>query len=252
MRTLVVSTAVLALTASAFGAAHHGKSAPHFTYEGADGPEHWGDLDPSFQTCKLGHVQSPIDIPAATLKAEHLDPIVFDYKSSPLDVVDNGHTIMATYGHGSTIHIGAATYELQQIHFHRPSEERIDGKSYAMVAHLVHKDHDGKLAVVAILFEEGAPNPTLATIFDHVPAGHKEQAPNGVDLDANRLLPAVTSYFTFAGSLTTPPCTEGVTWYVLRHPATASKEQIAAFAKHYAHNARPTQPLAGRAIRESE
>ena len=251
MRYVIALLAPVLLLAAA--PAHHGKEAPHFTYEGAEGPDHWGDLDPSFATCKTGHAQSPIDIPASTLKPAHLDPIVFDYKVSPLKVVDNGHTVMAMYAPGSTIHIGQATYELQQIHFHRPSEEMIDGKSHAMVAHLVHKNKEGKLAVVAVLFDEGEPNAALHEILGHVPAQKgKDEAFFGQTVNAKTLLPAATSYFTFQGSLTTPPCTEGVTWYVLRTPQTASKEQIEAFAKHYPHNARPTQQIAGREIRESE
>lgn len=224
--------------------AHKEGAHPHWSYEGATGPEHWGALDASFATCQVGHVQSPIDIPAASLKPEPLDPIRFDYKATPLHVTDNGHTLMATYAPGSTIHIGAAEYELQQVHFHRPSEEKVDGKAFAMVAHLVHKNKEGRLAVVAVLFQEGAANPALDAIFGAKP-------PAGASLDAASLLPGKTSYFTFEGSLTTPPCTEGVTWYVLRQPMTASANQIAAFAKHYPHNARPVQPLQGRAIHAS-
>lgn len=231
----------------------HAHAAPHWTYEGPDGPAHWGDLDPSYQTCKLGHLQSPIDIPASKLKASHLDPIQFDYKPSPLEIVDNGHTVMATAAPGSFIRIGSAEYELQQVHFHRPSEETVDGKHFAMVAHLVHKNKEGALAVVAVLFEEGTPNATLAALFAHLPTTpSKQESPSGVQLDAAKLLPSTTAYYTFSGSLTTPPCTEGVTWYVLRKPATASAGQLAAFAKRYPHNARPTQPLDGREIRESE
>ena len=235
-------------------AAHdHAHAAPHWTYEGADGPEHWGDLDPAYRTCKLGHLQSPIDIPSSELKASHLDPIRFEYKPSPLKIVDNGHTVMATAAPGSFIRLGSAEYELQQVHFHRPSEETVDGKHSAMVAHLVHKNKEGALAVVAVLFEEGAPNAALDALFGHLPATpSKEESPAGVMLDAAKLLPTTTAYFTFQGSLTTPPCTEGVTWYVLRQPATASPDQLAAFAKRYPHNARPTQAHDGREIRESQ
>ncbi len=225
----------------------------HWTYRGEAGPEHWGDLDKSFETCKLGHVQSPIDIPAAAIEPERLDPIRFEYAAAPLRIVDNGHTEMVNAPPGSVIRVGGAEYELQQFHFHRPSEEKIDGKPFAMVAHLVHRAKDGKLAVVAVLFEEGAANPGLAPVFAHFPAEEgKEEAPAGVMVDPSRLLPAKRSYFTFPGSLTTPPCTEGVTWFVLRTPSTASAEQIAAFAKHYPGNARPVQPLEGRKIRAGQ
>lgn len=231
-------------------AAHHG---PHWTYEGHEGPEHWGDLDPSFKDCRLGHLQSPIDIPAATIHPTPLDPIHFEYKAVPLHIVDNGHTVMATYPPGSVMRVGSAEYEVQQVHFHEPSEEAIDGKHFPLVAHIVHKDKDGHLAVVAVLFEEGAASPGLAVAFGHMPApSGTEEAPAGTKFNAKLLLPKQTSYFTYQGSLTTPPCTEGVTWYVLRTPATASAEQIAAFGKRYSNDARPVQPLDGREIRASE
>lgn len=249
-RSVLFVSIAFALACAASHKAHEG---PHWTYEGAEGPEHWGDLDPSFKECKLGHLQSPIDIPAATLHPAHLDPIQFEYKSAPLHIVDNGHTVMVTYPPGSVMRVGAAEYEVQQLHFHMPSEETIDGKSFPLGAHIVHKDKQGHLAVVAVLFEEGPANSGLADAFGHMP-GHagKEEAPGGARIDATRLLPPQTSYFTFQGSLTTPPCTEGVTWYVLRTPATASADQIAAFAKRYPHDARPVQALGGREIRESE
>ena len=248
---IVVVCAVSGVAGVAPGA-HTSGGPPHWTYEGEEGPEHWGDLDASFETCKTGHLQSPIDIPAASIKAEPLDPIRFDYHATPLRVTDNGHTEMVTCAPGSAMHVGQAAYALQQFHFHMPSEEMIDGKPFAMVAHLVHKSEDGRLAVVAVLFQEGAANPALATVLAHLPgAAGKEEAPAGVDVDVTRLLPANASYITYQGSLTTPPCTEGVTWYVLRTPATASKEQIALFARRYPHNARPVQPLDGREIHAS-
>jgi carbonic anhydrase len=248
----VVGASVAGVFAAA-PASHPAHGTPHWTYEGAEGPSHWGDLDPAFATCAHGHVQSPIDIPAASIAAEHLDPIRFDYKAAPLHLTDNGHTVMIEVPPGGTIRIGSAEYALQQIHFHHPSEEMIDGKPFAMVAHLVHKNRDGGLAVVAVLFEEGAENPALAGVFAHLPAGPgKKTAPSNVHFDPAALLPASRSYFTFEGSLTTPPCTEGVTWYVLRTPVTASAEQIGAFARHYPHNARPVQPVGGRPIRAGD
>lgn len=234
-------------------APHAGGGPPHWEYDGEDGPSHWGDLDPAFATCRLGHLQSPIDIPAASIKREPLPPIRFDYRAAPLRVSDNGHTEMVVYPKGSTIHVGSTDYALLQIHFHRPSEERIDGQPFAMVAHLVHQKKGGGLAVVAVLFREGADNLALARIFDHLPkAPGQEEALAGVAVDASALLPPDKSYFTFQGSLTTPPCSEGVTWFVLRTPVTASAAQIGAFARHYAHNARPVQPVAGRQIRASQ
>ena len=234
-------------------APHASGEPPHWAYDGEEGPSHWGDLDPAFATCSLGHLQSPIDIPAASIKPEHLDPIRFDYSEAPLRVSDNGHTEMIAYPPGSTIRVGSAEYALQQIHFHRPSEEMVDGQPFAMVAHFVHQKKGGGLAVVAVLFQEGADNPALARIFDHLPAAPgKEEALAGVAVDASALLPPSKSYFTFEGSLTTPPCSEGVTWFVLRTPVTASVGQISAFARHYPHNVRPVQPVGGRQIRASQ
>ena len=249
---LVVSIAVAtAFTASRGGDKSH--ETPHWTYEGESGPEHWGDLDSSFEECKLGKLQSPIDIPAATLHPQPLDPIRFAYKPGRARVVDNGHTVMVTYPPGSMVRIGTAEYEIQQLHFHMPAEETIDGKSFPLGAHLVHKNKEGKLAVIAVLFQEGPANQGLAAAFAHIPPkSDKGEVSEGVKVDATSLLPKQRSYFTFQGSLTTPPCTEGVTWYVLRNPVTASAEQIATFAKHYPHDARPVQPLGGREIRESQ
>lgn len=246
----LAATLALARAPLAGEAVSHGHGATHhWSYEGPEGPEHWGDLDPSFATCKSGHHQSPINIPATTIKGESLPPIHFDYKLTPLHVTDNGHTVMVTWAPGSTIRVGSAVYELQQVHFHHPSEERIDGKSFPMDAHFVHKDKDGKLAVVAILFQDGAANPTLAVVFGHLPSRQgSDEAPRGVDVNAALMLPSKASYFTFEGSLTTPPCTEGVTWFVLRQPVTASAEQLAAFARRYPSDARPVQPLNGRTI----
>src|SRR5262245_6682791 len=151
---------VVVITAASAIAASHGHHqaghAPHWSYDGEGGPEHWADLDASFKECKVGHLQSPIDIPAATIKLSQLDPIGFDYKPTPLRIVDNGHTVMVTYAPGSTIHIDGAEYEVQQVHFHHPAEEKIDGKPYPLVAHIVHKNKEGKLAVVAVLFRQGA------------------------------------------------------------------------------------------------
>jgi len=130
---------------------------PHWSYEGKEDPKHWGSLDPSFATCKMGHNQSPIDISHPTLA--DLPELKFDYKAVPLSIINNGHTIMVNYAPGSTLTVGNKTYTLKQFHFHHPSEEHINGKGFDMVGHLVHADIDGHLAVVAILFRAGDSNP---------------------------------------------------------------------------------------------
>ncbi|HKQ19705.1 MAG TPA: carbonic anhydrase family protein [Candidatus Eisenbacteria bacterium] len=234
----------------AHGASPHG-GPPHWSYQGPTGPEHWSELSPAFAACAKGRFESPIDIESA--EASELPPLQFDYKPSPLTVVDNGHTIMATYAPGSSLVVGDARYDLQQVHFHHPSEEQIHGKTSEMVVHLVHKDTQGHLAVVAVLLNHGMANPAVGTIWAHLPAvKEKPQSVAGAAIDATALLPATRGYYTFSGSLTTPPCTEGVTWYVMTTPVELSAEQIAAFAKLYPMNARPVQPLNGRKIRETK
>ncbi len=245
-RALLFSVALAFAGVSPPAAAEQGAH-PHWTYEGEHGPTHWGSLDPAYGTCKVGRHQSPIDIRGA--KTADLPAIAFEYRPSPLKVIDNGHTVQVTYAPGSSIAVAGQRYELQQLHFHHPSEEKVNGKSYPLVAHLVHKNADGKLAVVAVLLKEGPANPFIAEIWKQLPAEEgREVAPEGVSIDASQLLPASRGYYTFTGSLTTPPCTEGVTWLVLKDPAQVSSAQVQAFANKYPHNARPVQPLNGRVV----
>lgn len=224
---------------------------PHWAYEGAEGPKEWGKLDSSYATCSLGRAQSPIDIKDA--KKVGLPPLKFDYKAVPLNIVDNGHTIQVNYAPGSTLTVGDKTYTLKQFHFHHPSEEHVNGHGYDMVVHLVHADADGHLAVVAVLLKKGSSNPFLDTVWTNIPK-EKDKAldVSSVSLNVKDILPADHSYFTFAGSLTTPPCSEGVTWYVLKSQSLLSAEQLAAFAKLYPLNARPIQPSNGRQILETK
>ena len=232
------------LPAFAFGQAH-------WAYEGAEGPNDWGKLDPAFATCSIGHTQSPIDIKNA--KKSDLPPLKFDYKAVPLNIIDNGHTIQVNYASGSTLTVGDKTYELKQFHFHHPSEEHLNGHGYVMVAHLVHADASGHLAVVALLLKKGPSNSFLNTVWTNIP-NEKDKAVDvsGVSLNVKDLLPSAHGYFTFAGSLTTPPCSEGVTWYVLKNPSPLSSGQLAAFAKIYPLNARPIQPSNSREILETK
>ena len=218
-----------------------------WAYTGEHGPQHWADVKADFAACGTGKAQSPIDIHGATSGTPA--PIKFDYHAVPLHIIDNGHTVQVTYAAGSSIAVGGKRYELAQFHFHHPSEERIDGKGYPMVAHLVHKSADGALAVVAVLLREGAQNPLIATLWKNLPTEkEKEMASEKVTINAARLLPASRAYYGFAGSLTTPPCSEGVTWLVLATPVELSASQISRFVKIYSSNARPLQALNGRAI----
>ena len=226
--------------------------APHWSYEGKADPKHWGSLEPDFAACSQGHIQSPINI--ANAKPADLPPLQFKYNAVPLSIVDNGHTVMVNYALGSTITIGDKTYTLKQFHFHHPSEEHINGKGFDMVAHLVHADADGKLAVVAILFKVGStPSPLLDALWKNLPAEKEKVAEvSSVSINVNDLLPSSTGYYTFPGSLTTPPCTEGVTWYVLKTPVSLSKAQLDVFAKLYKHDNRPIQATNGREVLETK
>jgi carbonic anhydrase len=242
---IICCTFVLAIAAQD----HHPEHS--WDYGDAHGPSHWGDLKPEFATCKNGHRQSPIDI-RNPQKAD-VPPIQFDYKPSPLHIIDNGHTVMINYTPGSFITVGGKKYALKQFHFHLPSEEKINGKSYEMVVHLVHANEDGELAVVAVLLQKGENNPLVHQLWNHLPTEEgKEESLNSVQIDVAGLLPADLGYYTFSGSLTTPPCSENVTWFVLKHPATVSNTEIEQFSKIYQHNVRPVQPLYDRIVLESK
>lgn len=223
---------------------------PHWEYEGHHGPAHWGEMDKDFEVCGLGKQQSPIDI-RATEKKAGLPALAFDYSASPLKIVNNGHTVQVNMDAGGGLLVDGHAYRLAQFHFHTPSEEMVKGSRYSMVAHLVHKDEAGKLAVVAVLIRKGKENAALKTVFDNMPiAAGPVHSVEGLGINVADLLPAKRGYYQFEGSLTTPPCSEGVKWYVLSTPVEASVAQIKAFQKLYRHNARPTQPLNGRVVLE--
>ena len=222
-----------------------------WTYQGATGPAHWGTLKPDYQQCKLGKHQSPIDVRGA--KATALPPIEFSYQAGPLKIINNGHTIQVNVPAGSFITVGGRRYELVQFHFHHPSENELKGHRFPMELHLVHQDADGKLAVVGVLLSEGKANAVVAELWKYIPKEKdKESAPEGVQVDPSGLLPSNHAYYTFPGSLTTPPCSEEVTWLLLKTPETLSKEEVATFAAEYPNNARPVQPLHGRTLEASK
>jgi len=217
-------------------------------YSGAIGPNHWSEVS---ATCGLGKAQSPINILHAEKKP--LPAITFAYHSSPLKIINNGHTIQVNYAPGSSITVGDKTYELVQFHFHHLSETEINSRRSPMELHVVHQDKDGNLAVVVVLLNEGHSNPMVNAVWSQLPQQEgQEIAPEHGEIDALNLLPANHRYYTFPGSLTTPPCSENVTWLVLATPMTLSKEQVAKFAAIYPNNARLVQPLYNRAVLESE
>jgi carbonic anhydrase len=228
------------------GAAGH---AAHWAYGGETGPAVWGGLKPDFQLCSTGKRQSPIDIRGGI--AVDLEPVQFDYRGTGFNVVDNGHTVQVNLGAGNSIQVGGRRYELVQFHFHRPSEERINGRQYDMSLHLVHKDPEGRLAVVGLLLERGGMQPVVQTVWNNLPLEKGEEQPASAVLDLNHLLPAERGYFTYMGSLTTPPCSEGVLWMVMRQPVAVSQTQIDIFSRLYPMNARPIQSASGRLIKQS-
>ena len=221
----------------------------HWGYTGHAGPEHWGDLEQGFSMCKTGTRQSPIDIKVDNLVPAVLGDIQFSYQSVSPELINNGHTIQANYISGSHINVGGKQFELAQLHFHTPSENTVNGKAYDMEMHLVHKNDKGELAVVGVFFQLGDANPALEKLWSQMPEkGGEKKMLSGINLSAADLLPANRSYAHFHGSLTTPPCSEGVNWFVINEPLQASKDQIAQFAKIIGNNARPVQELNNRFV----
>ncbi|MEH0167761.1 carbonic anhydrase [Paucibacter sp. JuS9] len=229
------------------------KAEVHWGYAGDIGPERWAELTPEYRQCAIGTRQSPIDIRDG-IKVD-LTPITFNYKPSSFSVLDNGHTVQVNMAAGNSLEVMGKRYALQQFHFHRPAEERINGRSFEMVAHLVHKDSEGKLAVLAVLFEQGSDEskqPVVQTVWANLPLEKHEVLAGPGQMDLSELLPADKAYYTFMGSLTTPPCSEGVLWLVMRQPVALSAAQLNVFARLYPMNARPVQAGSGRLIKESQ
>ncbi len=225
---------------------------PEWSYEGKTGPKHWAELSPEWALASSGTEQSPIDI-TEPRSSSVLYPLNFSYRPTPLNLVNNGHTIQQNFVPGSSVEIMGKTYHLAQFHFHSRSEHRVKGRQFDLEMHLVHQDAEGKLLVVGILFETGAENPFLAQFFDQLPAtAHQTLASSGSLLNVSEVLPEDRSYYYYQGSLTTPPCTEGVQWYVLRQPQQLSTSQLTAFRAIFSNNARPVQPLHARTVWESQ
>ena len=221
----------------------------HWSYEGETGPANWGKINAAWSKCGAGNRQSPIDIRDG-MKVD-LEQIVFDYKPSSFSVIDNGHTIQVNVSEGNFVTVQNRAYELVQFHFHRPSEERINGRSFEMVVHLVHRDPEGHLAVVAVLLERGKGHSMIQTVWNNLPLEKNDTVTPSVVLDVGEILPASREYYTYMGSLTTPPCTEGVLWLVMKQPMQAAPAQMALFSRLYPLNARPVQASSGRVIKES-
>jgi len=230
-----------------------GNNTIHWGYTGASGPQHWGDLAPENIMCKIGKNQSPIDLrdnaAMGTIGLPQLDVV---YQNVPLKVINNGHTVQVNYPLGSYIKVGGHRYELLQFHFHTPSEHKKEGFNYPMEMHLVHKDGDGHLAVMSILFQEGEENETLDALLTNLPRDvGKQHVHKDASLNPAGFIPANTDFYKYSGSLTTPPCSEGVSWMVFKQPIQASAEQIQQLNELMGDNSRPFQATNARSVLKS-
>ena len=217
----------------------------HWAYEGPTGPDRWADVDPANAVCKLGGAQSPIDL-TNPLRVAALAGLQVEYASTHVKITNNGHTFQINVDKGSSLMIEGKRYDLLQFHFHTPSEHTLDGKSFPLELHLVHQAVDKTLAVIGVLLSEGTTNTVLGRFWERLPKAPGE-VDAGVSIDMKDLLPRATDdYFTYSGSLTTPPCSESVRWVVLKQPLQISKSQIASFRAVFPMNARPTMPLGAR------
>jgi len=231
--------------------AEHTKShTTHWGYTGDVAPEHWAELDEKFSMCGKGKMQTPINI----VPTEDIDikPLGFHYNTSATTVINNGHTVQVNIASGSTVTIDGEEYELKQFHFHTPSENNIKGTEFPLEAHFVHATKNGDLAVVAVMFKDGAADPMIAKIWSKFPLD--ENKPVSIDLskaDINQILPSDKDYYKFMGSLTTPPCSENVKWNVFKTTKTISKDQVKQFYDIFGHtNNRPIQDTNHRTIAE--
>jgi carbonic anhydrase len=234
----------------------HAQTEGHWSYAGDTGPQAWGRLSKDFNVCAIGKRQSPINIEEASTLQGPAEPLQFNYQPSKGTVVNNGHTIQVDLaGEAGTndLTVRGSRFKLMQFHFHTPSEEQVNGVGFAMVAHLLHKNEAGQLAVVAVLLEPGTANSLIHQVWTYMPldSGDRVSIPAGL-IDLNALLPKDQRYYQFMGSLTTPPCTEGVLWMVMKQPTPISKEQIKLFTQIFPNNARPVQAVNGRSVRDAQ
>jgi carbonic anhydrase len=247
---IATAAAACPLCAPAALAADPSHAAPHWSYEGERGPAKWGELSAEFKSCSFGTEQTPIDLKQA-IRAQP-GPVDIGYRKMPLRILNNGHTIQVATAAGSQIAIAGESFDLLQFHFHHPSEHLLSSKAFDLECHFVHKSAKGAYAVVGVFIKPGARNAALAPIWAAMPAKETPVADiAGVNIDPGALLPKERGYFRYMGSLTTPPCSEGLTWTVFKSPIEASPEQIRAFAALFPLSARPLQPLNRRFLLQS-
>jgi len=228
--------------------AQAGDDRVHWAYEGEHGPDHWGDLSPDFVQCKVGVNQSPINIVDAS--DAQLPPLELDYTTSTVDLLNNGHTAQANVQPGSYLRVGGEEFELIQLHLHTPSEHRIDGKPFLMETHYVHRNARGELAVLALLHHEGASSEALDRFEDKIPKTIGKSVDYSGTLAGTPVTRVEKSYYRYNGSLTTPPCSEGVRWYVLKQSSPVSLDQQKLYQKLIGDDARGPQPINARVILE--
>ncbi len=225
----------------------------HWGYSGQEGPKYWGDLSAENIQCKIGKNQSPIDLrDNHATSTTGLAELEIRYRDVPLKVINNGHTLQVNYPLGSYITVGGHRYELMQYHFHTPSEHKKEGFNYPMEMQVVHKDGDGNLAVMGIIFQEGEENEHLQVLLDHLPKEiNKQEIFRGAELNPVMFIPGDTKFYKYSGSMTTPPCSEGVYWMVFKQPIEASAEQIQQMNEIMGENARPVQEMNSRNLLKS-
>ena len=226
-------------------------SGANWSYYGKLGPSHWAKLDPSYAACARGKQQSPIDIRGAKVDPS-LKPIEFHYLTGPVTMVNTGHTVRVDVAPGSYIIAGGTRYDLVEFHFHDPAEDLLDGKDADLGIDLLHKSASGEIAVIAVRMNEGNTDGVLAALWPSLPRTVGATTKIDEPINPAGLLPADRGYYAFTGSLTVPPCTEGVHWFVMKHTRESSGDQLAAYAALYPQSARPLQPLHGRKIGASQ
>ncbi len=241
-RSVCCAAAILPLAAPA-------ADSPHWQYSGEYGPAQWGRMRPDYALCERGQRQSPIDIVAAQRKTQ--PELQFQYRPAPLRIVNDGHTVRVRFGNGSQLLVGREGHTLQQFHFHTPGGDKLQGEEFPMAMHFLHKSASGGLVSLVVLFRLGAENPALAALLPKMPpGGQAERVLPGMQVDPAQLLPAAHGYYAYQGSLTAPPCTEGVLWLVMKQPLQLSAAQLAHLGQLFPNNARPVQALHGRVVTE--
>ncbi len=254
----IAAIAALALACSRTDTASEEHSGPHWGYEAANGPDNWGSMDSEWALCAEGLEQSPIDLanasevelPGVEIRLPSGQEVEVLNQEGVIGALDNGHTIQINSKTGETLTVGDKTFALVQFHFHAPSEHTVDGEHFPMEMHFVHQAEDGALAVVSVLIEAGAQNPSIAPLWAQLAEAPGTETTVQIPAEfADHIFSGdATGVYHYGGSLTTPPCSEGVQWYVRRTPTQFSKDQIAAFTAVYDHNNRPVQALNARTV----